>query len=689
MSKLGCDKSRPQCMRCLRRERDCHYAAKAKRARVTRSQDLIVSRDSRTDYAKKGSEPNGPLTFSESRKRTSDGEGVSSSTAVTTQKRNRIPKACFRCRQLKVKCDRQQPCGRCLKGDGGKDCRYPTIPAIGHGDPQQDKTVPVWKQRFHTRLHWSGVLENIESLLKYRRWSEDHVKPPEQGNTLSTVDNIFGNIGPLHNAPRRTLLSYVPPREVAESYIEQYLDVIEPSHQILEIDRFKEEVGTFWDRPSTVDDGWLAQFFVILALGSQLHKSVSTNSDDDIGITPARFFEAAQVCLQRTPFMIRPQITSIRTMCLFVIFKQARGMSCIECDALWPATGLIVRLAIMLGLHLSDKAQSDSGMINSRNKLWGAVILLDLRQSLAAGMPIIPPSRDLLVEPLFNIDQVSPEPASNRQAFGFPLIIYNVLPQIFKILELATCPQITLSYDLVAKYDRQIRNLLKQHQASMSSENNGIEGQTQRSRFQWTMSNVFFRRVLLALHSRLYQEPQASTRYPVSYWSSLECSIALLSEQRELWDSSSSPASSPSSAGTEASTARFFARLFQAEFFLAAVTICFHLVQDASPLVLPGSQGQGQARRTILDLLESCREIWGWDKDASICHSRSFDLINYLMEILEADVVDGDEDERYFPESGCTPTSEMVPRSGLGLWGHGEWGDVFCLGSWAYSSYTG
>lgn len=337
--------------------------------------------------------------------------------------------------------------------------------------------------------------------------------------------------------------------------------------------------------------------------------------------------------------MIRPQLTSIRALCLFVIFKQTKVMmTCVECDALWPATGLIVRLAVLLGLHSTDSAQHpqfESSETTTRNRLWAAVILLDLRQSLAAGMPIIPPSRDLIAEPLFTIHQQTPAPGTD---LVFPLVLYDILPQIFRILELATSPQVTLAYSQVASYDRQIRALLKYHESSFLTHEHEHEQDEQvnaNARFQWTMTNVFFRRVLLALHSRLYQEPDAPTRYPVSYWSSLECSIALLSTQRELWDTSSSP--SPSVSEIEAKTAAFFARLFIQDFFLAVVTICFHLVQEQAPLVSGnGLWCQGHARRTILELLRSCRDIWGVERGASVCHGRSFRMIDGMVRFLES-----------------------------------------------------
>ncbi|KAL5336390.1 hypothetical protein BJX70DRAFT_283779 [Aspergillus crustosus] len=648
-SKLGCDKSRPHCMRCLGKGRSCDYAQPRKGSRShTPNQSSRRSHRARTNSLVDALE-------------TPPGSTIKG-------RRNRIPKACMRCRQLKVRCDRKEPCSRCLRVDGGQDCAYPASSHFLESDSSQNELLPLWKRRFHSKLHWSALVDNIKSLMEHRRWPRIHGQHIEQENLLSSVDNIFGNIGPLYNATRKTLLSSIPPKEVADSFIEHYLGLIEPSHQILDVQFFEDEVKGFWNKPSAVTDGWLAQYFVILAIGGQLYNSPKSSAEYNSDNLAARLFEVAQVFLQKTAFMMRPDVTSIRTLCLFVVFKQARGMICIESDALWPATGLIVRLAIMIGLHSSNPTHSTQAT-RERKSLWAAVILLDLRQSLTAGMPVSPPSRDLIAEPLFGLDHPMPPLATEQRRFVFPLTIYDILPQIFRVLELATSPQITLAYSLVASYDRQIRGLLKDYRSFLFSDSNSMSST---NRFQWTMINVFFRRVLLALHSRLYQEPQASTRYPVSYWSSLECSLALLSEQRELSDASSSEA------GTiTAAAASFFARLFQPEFFLGAVTVCFHLVQGYSPLVSPNSHKcqQGRARNTIIILLQSCKDIWGHEKEASVCHSRSFDLIEYLLQVLEESGHDnGDPQDEQLPLTPSSETAACVCN--------GEWEGLLSSGLW-------
>ncbi|KAF7167031.1 hypothetical protein CNMCM5623_000505 [Aspergillus felis] len=539
----------------------------------------------------------------------------------------------------------------------------------------ETKLVPLYKQAYHSGFHWSVLVENIESLLKHHRWAGIHHVHPNQEQLFSSTESFLAN-SPSSNATRRTLLSYVPPRDMAETFIQHYLNVIEPSHQILHLPSFKYELVAFWDRPSTMSDGWLALFFAVLALGCQLHHPCQPASEEnDFEAVPSRLFDAAQAFLHRTSFMIRPDLTSIRTLCLFVICRQTRGAVCIELTALWPVTGLIVRLAITLGLHLTHSTQyaqrGGADDTTSRNRLWAAVILLDLRQALAAGMPVIPPSGNLLTENLLGIGPgLSDEAATQQKEYLFPLAIYNYLPQIFKILELATSPQITLCYSVVVKYDQQIKALLNHfHNAFFAA----CAQNPDTDPFQWTMTNIFIRRVLLALHSRLYREPDVLSRYPVSYWSSLECSLAILSAQRDLWDTDGDPGSESSCKNPPGRTP-FIARLLQQDFFLAAITVCFHLVQAESPLSSPeSSQGcQVRARKTILELLGSCRGIWEREQDVSVCHGTAFSMIDSLLRIVERGSDGGKEespDEEDMVLDQCMFDSECCGALSLAQWG--------------------
>ncbi|KAE8373779.1 hypothetical protein BDV26DRAFT_296648 [Aspergillus bertholletiae] len=134
---------------------------------------------------------------------------------------------------------------------------------------------PLRKQQFHTDSHWSVLVQKqIETLLKRQHWAtiEAEISCDTHSHPASFT-NFLGMFERPCNTSRRTLLSHVPPRHVADLLVEMYLLVIEPPHQLLHLPSFIEEVKRFWVRPNAVDDGWLALFFAVLAVGSHIYNS--------------------------------------------------------------------------------------------------------------------------------------------------------------------------------------------------------------------------------------------------------------------------------------------------------------------------------------------------------------------------------------------------------------------------------
>ncbi len=76
-----------------------------------------------------------------------NGSGQSQSTARAPAKRNRIQLSCSNCRHSKLKCDRNSPCGPCLKK--GRECIFPA--------PAPRKKAPVSMQ---------NRMRHLESLVK-------------------------------------------------------------------------------------------------------------------------------------------------------------------------------------------------------------------------------------------------------------------------------------------------------------------------------------------------------------------------------------------------------------------------------------------------------------------------------------------------------------------------------------------
>lgn len=101
------------------------------------------------------------------------------STAATGQriirKRKRNCLSCLRCHRLKVKCDKELPCGRCKSSGNGRECYYsynkgpnggkfpcPTAPVTASGDDSK-ATIATWHVQHKVRgsSHWRDLMTKV------------------------------------------------------------------------------------------------------------------------------------------------------------------------------------------------------------------------------------------------------------------------------------------------------------------------------------------------------------------------------------------------------------------------------------------------------------------------------------------------------------------------------------------------
>ena len=139
------------------------------------------------------------------------------------------------------------------------------------------------------------------------------------------------------------------------------------------------------------------------------------------------------------------------------------------------------------------------------------------------------------------------------------------------------------------------------------------------------MLDSLFRRTLLILHSRYAFQREALVRFPLSYISSFECSLAVLFHQRALCEqrySSERPLETAWIAG-----------LLKDNFFTAAMTICIQLDSNG-PIV--GMGPLADAKKTILDALQSCRDLWSTEKDMSSDTVSAFEIIDRCLDHLKS-----------------------------------------------------
>jgi hypothetical protein len=390
-------------------------------------------------------------------------------------------------------------------------------------------------------------------------------------------------------------------QDECQAYIDSYLKLYHPIYPVIEVPNFKRELERYLDSPKEVDLSWLALFLTVLGLGAYAtHRDIKSS---------AEFFFAGEACLARTPYMFRPTMNSLKTLCLMVISKQVANATCWALDSCWNVMGMVVRLAVMMALHQSHIPGLDAQdtEADSRRRLWTIIVYLDIQLSLITGQPPLLPREAVLV------------PYNGKQSFSGSNLCQcwkNLLPEAFPIvchfLYRINSTNEEMSYNEVLQYDAEIRTLMRQLTCNEGGE---IHRMT---------IDIFFRRVLMCLHRRHALHEAAPTLFPASYWSSLECSLALLVHHRELSEHPNLPQD-------------FFliGRPFMLDFFAAALTASIHLTRTDAPLAATSTpSGRIPPRQTILDTLRSCIEIFSREKNRSLCFRTGCRLLTAVFKLI-------------------------------------------------------
>lgn len=437
---------------------------------------------------------------------------------------------------------------------------------------------------------------------------------------------------------REEILSSLPDRPTAMSLVENYLETIERTHTLLHVPTFKEEFSRFWEYPAVVDDCWLGQLLVMLALGhhssrTKDHTPMSKRTENE---RIQSYLRGAESCLKSVPFLIVPTLTALRTLSMMVLAKHTFASTCLEVDACGPLMSTVVRLAMSIGLHCDPQEDESISPFEKeiRRRLWTTITYMEVRMSISTGIPLLLRSSDFNTQPPANINDADLSPSISQNLPVRPSMEYTdstfqiILARSFdvatEVISRANSPAGVFEYSQVLCYSAEIKRLL--HEASQVYDWSPSATKEEWKHLQKFMLEIFLRRVLLVLHFYHGQKADAHIRYPQSYWSTLECSLALLVLQRQMSEDLSSPKSQV-----------WLAEYFKHDFYLATLVICLQMVRndahgvDASGgLVHTGIELP--QRQTIIQTLVCCRDIWA----RKICHSHCHFLTHMTIGTLIA-----------------------------------------------------
>lgn len=267
------------------------------------------------------------------------------------KKRQRQWLSCQACHKMKVKCDRGQPCGRCARADRGDKCFYEVpkkkpkktgrlangVKVMNGSQPDPNIDPPEkfvkyrkGKVRHGGRTHWALIAHEFTEMKQFMHGEVEGGEALTQ--RLKGLKKFFPRKR-LHNYPftpsreprystRDGIVATLPDRAHVKRLVDVYFDTFEKILSLFHEPTFKAVLETFYDHPDSVENGWIASLFLMLALSH--HITTQSNMDapylSSAGQVEA-YLESAQAALHLSPFMLKPTLDSLRALCIVAIGK--------------------------------------------------------------------------------------------------------------------------------------------------------------------------------------------------------------------------------------------------------------------------------------------------------------------------------------------------------------------------------
>ncbi|EXM36002.1 hypothetical protein V3481_005362 [Fusarium oxysporum f. sp. vasinfectum] len=358
-----------------------------------------------------------------------------SSTSEARQKRSRVLLSCAPCRNSKLKCDREQPCGQCSKKGRASQCAYAPKPerkrpakgmsarlkrlegmvremmdsegtapgthasaGVGAGLANGTATGPdvqghvVHSEKGATYVgatHCMAMLEDIEDL-------KDYFEQPEEAGEDQILDDEIDPTEVMLNTRagprnREELLSRLPERKVADRLLSRYFASMSPSQHIVHRPVFTRQYSKFWQDPNEASLHWIAQLFMMLSLGVFFNNFINSSELEGDSPLPAqdriRHYKACAGWALVWGKYTQPSSATLPAFLLYVessfLFNRAAQMNC------YVLSGVCIRLMLKMGLHRDPSKLANISPYEGemRRRMWNMAIQVELLVSFHMGLP--------------------------------------------------------------------------------------------------------------------------------------------------------------------------------------------------------------------------------------------------------------------------------------------------------------
>lgn len=339
--------------------------------------------------------------------------------------RNREMLTCGPCRQRKLKCDKELPCGSCVKRNDANGCFYnkagtkkdssdSTRAAKAEARLQHlEQLVEEYASRsdlpdshpsevsnvngngitngdsqlYNGATHFSAMLDGIEDLRQLLSEDEpgDANSPSSKDSISEEADVLFGSVPRL---PLATILANnLPPRLEVDRRLSAYFRAQAISAACIHTPQFMRQYEQFWDDQAGTSPLWISMLFSILHLSDNVGRgSWSERSNGDSPTQRPQFSCAAAHCLALGRYN-RPQKFAVEAL---AVYAQAKVIETLDpSPALGLLFGTLIQLAYTMGYHREPTNFKNLTVFEGemRRRTWSFAMQLDLLIKFQLGLP--------------------------------------------------------------------------------------------------------------------------------------------------------------------------------------------------------------------------------------------------------------------------------------------------------------
>ncbi|KAK0731283.1 hypothetical protein B0H67DRAFT_67238 [Lasiosphaeris hirsuta] len=496
-----------------------------------------------------------------------DPEGSTREGLGKPQKRNRRVFVCIPCHRRKLKCDKGQPCSRCVQSGTPNECTYQQAPgqkqepalesdgatrADAQATPQTspESSTSGGRARLDGATHWRTMAREFKEAWPYISGTDPQWAPRHQ--QILGLEGLFpslpGTNFPFGNAftysqSRSQVLESLPPPQVVNTLVQCYFGSFESTHRLVHQQQFGDELNAFWINREQFSEGWLSQLCMMLALGCQSAPSrVLRGTGRTAEDWTALFLDAAQFFFGQSPYFTSPTLTTVRTLCLAVMARMTEIVKGTEMSHLVFLMGFVTRLAMTMQLHRRTSVLPEMTPFEAemRKRIWITIQLLDLDIAMRTGTSYF--NREWDVDAPLDINDSNfhrseqgwvmdtrwASPGGSTDS-TFQIKLANLLPVLMEVINKTNSPtQLRIEYERVRALDKQLRQKLQDAESILSLSPYGqTENLDKVNSTQIHFLRVLVHRTLLALHHDYASVPRAG-KYPDSTLAATQSSLALL-----------------------------------------------------------------------------------------------------------------------------------------------------------------